>query len=407
VPVSTPAAVAEIARRAYEWIARAAVPVDGGWAWSERGVVCDDLYAGTAGVLLASAEACAAGLDVTRLGAAARDRLVLLADRDAGLPDDGVFTGWAGVALALRSWAQATGDERAAAVAGRVTGRIAARITGSDPDPGRFLDVVLGDAGILLGLLGDPAADDAISVLADGLVDALESAGGRLHWRMEAGYPYLMPGFSHGTAGVAYALLLAGQRLHRPALTALAVRVATDLIALGRTEDGWALPLMLPRYPNRPPVNFGWCHGPTGTARLFLALDTVDVRPCWREAADACLEAIRAARLPTRRYPGFWDNLACCCGTAGVGRLLLDRFEATGRRRYLAESARLAADVLARRHEVGGGVTWSNTEHTAVPPDLPPEAGFMQGSAGIAGWLARLAAVGVGRRPVRLDPGWL
>jgi hypothetical protein len=38
------------------------------------------------------------------------------------------------------------------------------------------------------------------------------------------------------------------------------------------------------------------------------------------------------------------------------------------------------------------GVAWSNTEHTATPPELPPEPGFMQGAAGIAGWLARLDA---------------
>jgi hypothetical protein len=37
-------------------------------------------------------------------------------------------------------------------------------------------------------------------------------------------------------------------------------------------------------------------------------------------------------------------------------------------------------------------VTWSNTEHTATPPQLPPEPGFMQGSAGVASWLARLTA---------------
>jgi lantibiotic modifying enzyme len=224
---------------------------------------------------------------------------------------------------------------------------------------------------------------------------------------MLPGYQYLMPGFSHGTAGVAYTLLAAGRRLHRPALIALAARAAADLVALGQSQHGWALPTMLPRYPNRPPVNYGWCHGPTGTVRLFLALDALDCRPCWRAAADACLDAIRSARLPARRYPGFWDNLACCCGTAGVGRLLLDRYEATGERRYAEESARLAADVLARRQDSARGVSWSNTEHTAQPPELPAEAGFMQGSAGIASWLARLAALAAGERPVRLDPFWI
>jgi lantibiotic modifying enzyme len=243
--------------------------------------------------------------------------------------------------------------------------------------------------------------------LADGLANAAESADGRLHWRMIAGYDFFMPGFSHGTAGIAYALVQAGRRLRRDDLVRLAVRAAKDLITLGDAKGGWALPLTLPRYPNRPAVNYGWCHGPTGTARLFIALDAVDVRPIWRAAADGCLEAIHAARLPIRRAPGFWDNLACCCGTAGVGRLLIDRFEATGDRRYFEGSARLADDVLARRQESAHGVSWSNTEHTAVPPDLPPEAGFMQGAAGIASWLGRLAAVASGHPSPRLDPTWI
>ena len=34
-------------------------------------------------------------------------------------------------------------------------------------------------------------------------------------WRMTADYHALMPGFSHGTAGAAYALAAAGRALHR------------------------------------------------------------------------------------------------------------------------------------------------------------------------------------------------
>jgi hypothetical protein len=52
-------------------------------------------------------------------------------------------------------------------------------------------------------------------------------------------------------------------------------------------------------------------------------------------------------------------------------------------------------------------VSWSNTQHTAVPPDLAPEPGFMQGAAGIAGWLARLAALAAGHPPTRLHPDWI
>jgi hypothetical protein len=139
-------------------------------------------------------------------------------------------------------------------------------------------------------------------------------------------------------------------------------------------------------------VAFGWCHGPAGTARLFTLLDTVDPRPRWRAAVEGCLGALRESRLPERLYPGYWDNVGRCCGTAGVGQFLLDRHAATGDPALLDWARRLAADVLARTLTGPAGATWSNTEHTRTPPDLPPEPGLMQGSAGVAGWLARLAA---------------
>ena len=51
----------------------------------------------------------------------------------------------------------------------------------------------------------------AAHVLAGRLAERAEPGPDGLHWRMAAGWEYLMPGFSHGTAGVAYALAAAGR----------------------------------------------------------------------------------------------------------------------------------------------------------------------------------------------------
>lgn len=407
-----------LARGGFDWVASVAVDVDGGQAWREGDELFDDLYAGTAGVLLGCAEAAASGLDTTPVAAGAVARLVHLAEQDpsaATLPDDGLFSGWAGVAVALRAWSAVAGDAEAGAAAELITAQIAERVLRAPRDPARYTDVISGDAGILLALLADDsdAAIAAANLLADGLVELAEPDPNGLQWRMFLGYVQLAPGFSHGTAGVAYALAAAGRRLDRPDLIAVATRGAEALLALGHTPKGWALPLSIPRQAHRPPVFFGWCHGPTGTVRLFVILNAIDPQPRWQNAVDSCVQAIADSGLPARLYPGFWDNVARCCGTAGVGRLLLDRYQATGNTDLLEWADRLAADVMGRAVPTAGGVgvNWSNTEYTRNPPELPPEPGFMQGAAGIAGWLTRLDALHTERNtptvPLGVDPPWV
>ncbi len=179
-----------------------------------------------------------------------------------------------------------------------------------------------------------------------------------------------MPGFSHGTAGVAYALAAAGRTLNRSDLVDVAARGACALLAIGHHRGGWAVPHAIPPRPRGPEVSFGWCHGAAGTVRLFLLLNEIDPQPRWQRAIGACLQAVRDSRLPIRLYPGYWDNLARCCGTAGVGQLLLDRYHATGGSTALLDWAdTLAADVVSRaaRSTPDSGVTTGPTPNTPGP----------------------------------------
>jgi lantibiotic modifying enzyme len=404
------------ARRAFDWIRSVAVETEGGQGWLEGGALADDLYAGTAGVLFGCAEAMAAGLDTASVAAGARDRLLYLARQGSGvptLPDDGLFTGWAGAAAALRAWSRVADDAAAAEAAGQVMAQTAARILGTPADPARCADIISGDAGILLILItdGSVAARQAAHVLADRLVAIAEPGPDGPHWRMEPGWPAIMPGFSHGTAGAAYALAAAGLALHRGDLVDVATGGAEALLAMGHHPSGWALPQGVPPRPGEQAVSYGWCHGPTGTVRLFVLLNEISPQPRWQDAIDACLQALRDSRIPARLYPGYWDNLARCCGTAGVGQLLLDRYQATGDAALLGWAGTLADDVMGRAMTTAQGVAWANTEHTATPPELPPEPGLMQGAAGIAAWLARLHALRTCPSPpapvTGTNPSWL
>ena len=73
-----------------------------------------------------------------------------------------------------------------------------------------------------------------------------------------------MPGFSHGTAGVAYALAAAGRALNRSDLLDVATRGACAFLAIGHHPGGWAAPHAIPPRPGGPQVSFGWCHGAAG-----------------------------------------------------------------------------------------------------------------------------------------------
>ncbi|MEU4242759.1 lanthionine synthetase LanC family protein [Actinoplanes sp. NPDC026619] len=385
----------DVAGEAFAWIESVAVATDGGLAWADGSQLADDLYVGTASVLLGCTEAVAAGVDgaVLRVAHGARDRLVHLAATAPGGLDDGLFEGWPGIAVALRAWARVTGDDAAGKAAATVTAGIAERMLRRADDPARCTDIISGDAGVLVALVDGDAGPEVAGKLADGLVGLAQEWPEGPHWQMDPDYENLMPGFSHGTAGVAYALAGVGETHGRTDLIEIAVRAADGLLALGHQPGGgWSVPLLIPPKPGRPTVNFGWCHGPTGTIRLFALLDRLRPDPRWRAGIDACLQGLRDGRIPERLYPGYWDNVARCCGTAGVGQVLIDRYQATGDPELLAWSQRLADDVVGRRLTTPAGVTWSNFEHTATPPDLPPEPGFMQGTAGVAGWLARLSA---------------
>ncbi|MGF7235602.1 MAG: lanthionine synthetase LanC family protein, partial [Frankia sp.] len=172
VPTSLEARAEVAGRAAFAWLSTVAHPAPGGLRWFDQdGAACDDLYAGTAGVLLACAEAWAGGGVPGDLAAGARNRLLYLAGRVADEGDDpddhadpraaldnGLFTGWAGLAVALGAWSEVAADRVARDAADRVLEAVAARVLRAD-DPGRPYDIIAGDAGILLALLGPLARE--------------------------------------------------------------------------------------------------------------------------------------------------------------------------------------------------------------------------------------------------------
>lgn len=290
----------------------------------------------------------------------------------------------------------------------------------------RLNDATLGTAGVLLGALwarrcGITDGEMLAARAADLLLAEAEDVPTGLMWafvprRFGGTTGVEMPNFSHGLAGIATALALAGTELDRPVWTDAARRGAEHLISLADTSSGG---LRVPQHV--PDVDrggdrfaHGWCHGGTGTSLLFLALDRAGVESVGGVAPldwhRRCFHAVRTSGLPARRYPGFWDNDGRCCGTAGVGDAFLDSWQRAGDADDLEFAVRLADILLERAVIDGPHARWQFIEHRAAEPLLPPGVGWMQGAAGIAAYLFRICRVirrGRGADTVpRLDNWW-
>lgn len=280
----------------------------------------------------------------------------------------------------------------------------------------RSHDLTAGTAGMLLAAVwarrqGVAGTDELAKVAAEILLAEREEVPAGLNWRAVPVRSCVvqreMPNFSHGLAGIATALALAGAEFGRPDLVEAATAGAEHLVTLGDTSDGgFRAPLRIPLLEAMEQFSYGWCHGPTGTSLLWSALGHAGVSEVagvpvtnWHRRS---LHSVLVSGLPERRYPGFWDNDGRCCGTAGVGDRLLD----TGKH---TEFALRLADVLVERAiPDGAGVCWRFIEHRNDDPVLPPGIGWMQGAAGIAGFLFHAGRVAQGDPAVvpRMDTWW-
>jgi hypothetical protein len=262
-------------------------------------------------------------------------------------------------------------------------------------------DVVMGTAGVVLtaAWIGGEHGERIMTMGGEALLRAAENTEAGLDWRMFPGYRSSSPNFSHGTAGVASALAIAGLALDRPDFIEAAQRGARHMLSVAWLDnDGFVIPHTLP-YSQREvePVTYTWCHGPAGTSLAFAALKVAGVEAVQDHTVEAlrrrCLHSVLTSGAPQRLRPGFWDNDGRCCGTAGVGDVLLDAAQDTGDPAYL-DGARMMADALVERAIVDeAGARWRFIEHRQDPPLLPPRTSWMQGAAGIGAFLLRLARV--------------
>jgi lantibiotic modifying enzyme len=358
------------------------------------------LYSGTPGVVLFFLElhrASGRADDLQDARAGADHLLATLDDK----PQNGLYTGVAGVGFVLGEVYQATKDAKyrdGMRKSVEILQRTAVE-KGAGVEWTPVTDIISGTAGTGLYLLhaakelNMPAAKDLAVRAGRRLIELGQTEAGGTRWPMSPGMARMMPNFSHGTAGIAYFLARLHEETKEKAFLDSAVSGARYLQAIAATQGDMCL--ILHHEPEEDGKNLfylGYCHGPVGTARLWYQLSKVTGDKEWMEWVHKSARGIMKSGIPEQQTPGFWNNVGQCCGSAGVAEFFLHLHKLTGSKEYLAFSERMTGQLLAAGTRDAKGLYWVHAEHRVRPKEVFAQTGWMQGAAGIGAWLLRLDA---------------
>jgi lantibiotic modifying enzyme len=389
------------------------------------------LYHGSAGILLLLLELHAATGKAERLdqAIAAGDEIAAYLAKTDWLSVS-VATGWPGYAFALGELGRVSGRQDFLALAASCLDRLRTQATEFERgigwiEPMPFSDITgftgnreiydqsVGAAGAALVMLSahrsglhDQALGWAVAV-GDRLLDVAETDPDGLRWRLmsDMPFPFTTPNFAHGGAGVGY--LMAELYRATGAIRFLdAAREAARYVLSRSAPVGSGCLVCRTEEAADPIYYLGQCHGPAGTARLFLALHEISGDPVWLDHAKALMRGLDAMGAPEARSTGLWNNYGQCCGDAGIGEFALLMASRTGDAHYL-ELAKRCADVILAASITGDNQRhWRQAEHRDRPDFVEAQTGYMQGAAGIASFLLHLATT-ISGNPIKLAlPDW-
>ena len=153
----------------------------------------------------------------------------------------------------------------------------------------------------------------------------------------------------------------------------------------------------------------GWCHGPVGTARLFLLLHAVTGEARYRDIAvkGAGFVVIYADAVAKPGADGKQPYVppSYCCGVAGVVEFFCDLHRVTHAPEHAAFAKKAGQYLLDVAIADGDGRKWKNGQSAPGGPVAADSAGhnvdLMLGAAGEALALLQLVAIDQEVSPVR------
>jgi len=307
------------------WLGDSMEFVDNGWSVVHRALACD-LYGGTSGIALFLSRlhrlTGERAFAVTADGAMAH--ALSRADDVAPGARLAFYAGWTGIAYALAE----RGD------ADRAAKLIAAAERDAAADPG--LDVIGGAAGaipVLIDLARRQVGNGALPLrLGQHLVAVARKSDAGWSWNTLEGQTQRDPtGFSHGAAGIAWALL----ELHAATGEAVFREAAERGFAYERQwfdpqQENWPdfRSIANPAGAGAPSYAVAWCHGAPGIGLSRLrAHEILKSEELEREAQAAIRTTARFLDHPGY---GLQNDFTLCHGRAGNAELLICAGEGLG-----------------------------------------------------------------------------
>jgi type 2 lantibiotic biosynthesis protein LanM len=244
----------------------------------------------------------------------------------------------------------------------------------------RTFDIMTGSAGTILALLvlysetEDPALLDKATACGWHLLNnRINTNTSYLAWKnIAADKP--LTGFSHGAAGIAYALLrLYAITKNREFLKAAKEGIAYERSVFSKSSANW------PDFRDPDQMSFGssWCHGAPGIGLARLgSLSILQEEEILQEAEIA---------LETTRNIELWGKDCLCCGNFGRFEVLLTGDQKLAKTQFQETIHRQIAGAVARAKINGAYHLFPNRPRAMFNPT------FFQGTAGIGYQLLRLA----------------
>jgi type 2 lantibiotic biosynthesis protein LanM len=247
----------------------------------------------------------------------------------------------------------------------------------------REFDVMAGAAGAILGLLalhtetGSPALiDQAVACGQHLLVHQFSIDGSPGAWKNFAQKP--LTGFSHGAAGIVYALLrLYGVTGNKAYKQAALEGIAYERSVFSTAEANWTDFSSFAQQSDQPGFMVSWCHGAPGIALSRLGCQEILETELIRQDVEVALQ--------TTQKHGLHSVDHLCCGNFGRIEVLLVAAKNLSRPELLKIAKLQATCVVEQAEKMGAYQLFVNLPLSVFNPS------FFQGTAGIGYGLLRLA----------------